>query len=188
MLLRRLAAARGAPDLGAAGAAAARSPRPAAVVVVVAAAAAATSTAAARRLSSSATPSSPAAGGAGGTPPSARQRIVSPPLTAELVRASYGESAPKRTTGLVGLAVDPHARERLVELYAETLEEVASLTNAELRELVTRVTKYRESVVRNPKLAVAEIELEIDAGQIEQLVEQAQDELEMVRRLAQAGM
>lgn len=88
-------------------------------------------------------------------------------------------SAPKATTGIVGLPVDPNARSKLLALYRETLS-LAPALQAGLKDSVLQIATYRLSVAERTTVA-EEIEEEIDCGQIEELVEQAEDELGMVK-------
>jgi len=89
-------------------------------------------------------------------------------------------SAPKATTGIVGLPVDPNARSKLLALYRETLSLAPALPQAGLKDSVSQIATYRLSVAERTTVA-EEIEEEIDCGQIEELVEQAEDELGMVK-------
>ena len=87
----------------------------------------------------------------------------------------------KVSTGLVGLPVDPHARENLIKLYKQTLTDVDNL-KLEIKQDVIAITKYRLGVVeklQDPE----EIEEEIKCGQIEELVQQAKDELNLLHWL-----
>lgn len=87
----------------------------------------------------------------------------------------------KVSTGLVGLPVDPQAREKLLEIYKQTLADVENL-KLEIRKDIVAITKYRLSVVEKLK-DPEQIENEIKCGQIEELVVQAKDELGLVRWL-----
>ena len=89
-------------------------------------------------------------------------------------------AAVKRTTGLVGVPVIPNARAVLVELYDKTLENVKKIpADAEYRKNVEAFTKYRKRVVQENE-DVKTIERIIGCGQVEELVEQANDELSLI--------
>ena len=97
--------------------------------------------------------------------------------------ATTTTKAVKRTTGIVGLPVDPQAREKLKALYRDTLAETAKLEpkHKAFREFMDKTTKYRLAVVESSEFTDEEVEDVIAAGQLEQLVRQAQDALNLVR-------
>lgn len=107
----------------------------------------------------------------------------------------------KTSTGLVGLPVNPNARADLIGLYQRTLKEAQALPAeaAAYKDAVEHITKYRLSVCEKhsevhglaslantsigrgltwgwPRQESA-IEKEINCGQLEELIEQAHDEL-----------
>lgn len=55
----------------------------------------------------------------------------------------------KTTTGIVGLPVNPNARQDLISIYQRTLREIQVLPTeaAAYKDAVERITKYRLSVV-----------------------------------------
>jgi len=86
----------------------------------------------------------------------------------------------KQTTWITGLPVVPNAREVLLSLYEETLQKVASYDvsdpyNAHLIQLV----KYRQAIVQRES-DVDAIEAAINSGQIEELIEDAEDEFDLL--------
>ncbi|KAK8819609.1 NADH dehydrogenase [ubiquinone] 1 alpha subcomplex subunit 5 [Blastocystis sp. ATCC 50177/Nand II] len=86
----------------------------------------------------------------------------------------------KRTTGMVGLPVIPNARAVLTELYDKTLENIQKIpANTEYRKNVEAFTKYRRNVVKENE-DIKTIEKIIGCGQVEELVEQAKDELSLI--------
>nr|CCA22405.1 conserved hypothetical protein [Albugo laibachii Nc14] len=88
----------------------------------------------------------------------------------------------KTSTGLVGLAVNPNARKDLMQLYRKTLEEVKNQVlpeDAAYRDAVERITKFRLKVVEENEDEEV-IEKEINCGQLEELIEQAEDELSVI--------
>jgi NADH dehydrogenase (ubiquinone) 1 alpha subcomplex subunit 5 len=70
----------------------------------------------------------------------------------------------KTTTGIVGLPVNVNARQDLIATYKDAVE---------------RITKYRLSVAEKHAEESA-IEKEINCGQLEELIEQAEDELSVI--------
>ena len=103
------------------------------------------------------------------------------------LQSSRGKSAPaqrvtnpKKTTWITGVAVVPNAREVLLSLYEETLRKVATYNvdepyNAHLLQLV----KYRQAIVQR-STDVEAIEAAIGSGQIEELIEDAEDEFDLL--------
>lgn len=90
----------------------------------------------------------------------------------------------KETTGLVGLDVVPNAREVLIGLYNETLKSVQVIPeSAVYRQNVERTTRYRLSVCEQER-EWESIETTINAGQVEELIEQAKDELKLIPKMA----
>ncbi|CAI5716791.1 unnamed protein product [Hyaloperonospora brassicae] len=87
----------------------------------------------------------------------------------------------KTSTGLVGLSVNPNARQDLVKLYRRTLDELKILPPEakNYRNAVEQITNFRLNVVEtNDDENV--IERTINCGQLEELIEQAEDELSVI--------
>eukprot|EP00514_Thraustochytrium_sp_LLF1b_P002956 CAMPEP_0184519564 /NCGR_PEP_ID=MMETSP0198_2-20121128/6697_1 /TAXON_ID=1112570 /ORGANISM="Thraustochytrium sp., Strain LLF1b" /LENGTH=112 /DNA_ID=CAMNT_0026910095 /DNA_START=238 /DNA_END=576 /DNA_ORIENTATION=- len=97
-------------------------------------------------------------------------------------------AAAKRTTGLVGLAVVPDAREKLIDMYNKTLEKVKVIpAEVEYRKSVEQITNFRLGVCQ--KFADLEtIEKEIDCGQVEELLVQAKEEFELIDLLKDSSI
>jgi len=113
--------------------------------------------------------------------PLATRSLVSAASRRSLASSAVVGGKGKVSTGIVGLPVDPQARQNLIELYNQTLKDVEGL-KLEIRRDIIAITKYRLGVVEklnDPE----EIEKEIKCGQIEELVQQARDELGLVRWL-----
>ena len=86
----------------------------------------------------------------------------------------------KTSTGQVGVPVVVNAREVLIGLYQRTLHVVQDLPpEAEYRRTVERISKYRMKVCQENE-NVEDIENIIDSGIAEELIEQANDELELI--------
>jgi len=89
----------------------------------------------------------------------------------------------KKTTGIFGLPVHPNPRPHLIKTYNDTLAALSRLpTVAVYRQATEALTKHRLSIVESTE-NVSEIEKKIDAGQIEQIITQAEDELRLVPKV-----
>ena len=116
-------------------------------------------------------------------PQMTRPSASSPPSSLKKSRSSAPAQRvtnPKKTTWITGLDVVPNAPEVLLSLYEETLRKVESYDvkdayNAHLIQLV----KYRQSIVQRES-EVEAIEAAINCGQIEELIEQAEDEFDLL--------
>lgn len=86
----------------------------------------------------------------------------------------------KETTGIVGLDVVPNAREVLINLYRKTLEEIKAVPEDEgYRKAVESFTRHRLSVCQEEGDSEM-IEKRLGCGQVEELIEEAQDELKLI--------
>ncbi|KAL1525409.1 hypothetical protein AB1Y20_020268 [Prymnesium parvum] len=92
----------------------------------------------------------------------------------------------KSNTGIVGLEVEPNAKEILTSLYTKTLQELNKIPpTAEYRKSVEQMTKERLDIVKGTD-DLASIEAAIAGGQVEQLIQQAKDELGLIPTLLSA--
>ncbi|KAJ1785343.1 hypothetical protein LPJ62_004270, partial [Coemansia sp. RSA 2167] len=96
------------------------------------------------------------------------------------------QASQKVTTGIVGLPVNPAARTQLIGLYKQTLDELKAKIpeKAVYRQSVEAITTYRLKVVEeneDPSL----IEKLINSGQVEELVGQAEDEIQLIAKMAE---
>eukprot|EP00310_Coccolithus_braarudii_P024785 CAMPEP_0183356122 /NCGR_PEP_ID=MMETSP0164_2-20130417/43172_1 /TAXON_ID=221442 /ORGANISM="Coccolithus pelagicus ssp braarudi, Strain PLY182g" /LENGTH=167 /DNA_ID=CAMNT_0025529433 /DNA_START=33 /DNA_END=536 /DNA_ORIENTATION=+ len=92
----------------------------------------------------------------------------------------------KSTTGIVGLAVEPEAKALLSAVYAKTLDQLQAFpVGSAYRSTVESLTKERLAVVE-ATADLALIETTIGAGQVEQLLQQANDELALLPSLLEA--
>lgn len=86
----------------------------------------------------------------------------------------------KETTGIVGLDVVPNAREVLISLYTKTLKEIKSVPEDEgYRKAVESFTSHRLKVCQEEE-DWEQIEKRLGCGQVEELIEEAQDELKLM--------
>merc|ERR1712150_54207 len=89
----------------------------------------------------------------------------------------------KKTTNMVGLVVANAPRQTLVELYKKTLGAVAELPKSSAyREQVEGLTEDRLGLV-NATEDVRELEKKINCGLIEEVIIQAEAELELVEKM-----
>jgi NADH dehydrogenase (ubiquinone) 1 alpha subcomplex subunit 5 len=89
----------------------------------------------------------------------------------------------KQTTGIVGLDVAPNAREVLINLYSKTLKEIKAVPEDEgYRKAVESFTTHRLKVCEE-EVDWEKIEERIGCGQVEELIEEAQDELKLIEKM-----
>ncbi|KAK1268976.1 hypothetical protein QJS04_geneDACA006961 [Acorus gramineus] len=89
----------------------------------------------------------------------------------------------KETTGIVGLDVVPNAREVLISLYDKTLHEIKAVPEGEnYRKAVETFTRNRLNVCLAENDS-DQIERRIGCGQVEELIEEAQDELHLISKM-----
>ncbi|KAJ6766801.1 putative proteinDH-UBIQUINONE OXIDOREDUCTASE 13 KD-B SUBUNIT [Salix purpurea] len=89
----------------------------------------------------------------------------------------------KQTTGIVGLDVVPNAREVLINLYNKTLKEIKAVPEDEgYRKAVESFTTHRLKVCEE-EVDSEKIEERIGCGQVEELIEEAQDELKLIEKM-----
>uniref|UniRef100_A0A5B6ZX08 Uncharacterized protein n=1 Tax=Davidia involucrata TaxID=16924 RepID=A0A5B6ZX08_DAVIN len=89
----------------------------------------------------------------------------------------------KETTGIVGLEVVPNAREVLINLYSKTLKEIQAVPEDEgYRKAVESFTRHRLNVCQEEKDWEV-IEKRLGCGQVEELIEEAQDELKLIGKM-----
>ncbi|CAL1371094.1 unnamed protein product [Linum trigynum] len=100
-------------------------------------------------------------------------RAISRPLMAKV----------KQTTGIVGLDVVPNAKEVLISLYSKTLNEIQAVPPDEgYRKAVESFTKHRLKVCQEEEDWEA-IEKRLGCGQVEELIEEARDELKLIEKM-----
>ncbi|KAL5209970.1 hypothetical protein ABZP36_005593 [Zizania latifolia] len=91
--------------------------------------------------------------------------------------------AVKETTGIVGLDVVPNAREVLIGLYNRTLKEIEAVPKDEgYRKAVESFTRHRLQICQEED-DWKRIEDRIECGQVEELIEEAQDELKLIAKM-----
>ncbi|KMZ63111.1 NADH-ubiquinone oxidoreductase 13 kDa-B subunit [Zostera marina] len=89
----------------------------------------------------------------------------------------------KETTGIAGLDVVPNAREVLISLYTRTLKEIKAVPEDEgYRKAVESFTTHRMKVCKEEE-DWEQIEKRLGCGQVEELIEEAQDELTLIAKM-----
>lgn len=107
-----------------------------------------------------------------------------------VLRATAELSKPlqKSETGIAGLDVQPAAREILIRLYELVVAKVQEMEpEAPYRIHMERIMNYRLDILRTTE-SVLEIESKIEDGQIEEMIEEAEDELEMLPTFIESKM
>jgi NADH dehydrogenase (ubiquinone) 1 alpha subcomplex subunit 5 len=91
--------------------------------------------------------------------------------------------AVKQTTGIVGLDVEPEARKVLIGLYTRALDEIKAVPEDEgYRKAVESFTRHRLQICQEED-DWKRIEDRIGCGQVEELIEEAQDELKLIGKM-----
>uniref|UniRef100_A0A1B6KJS4 NADH dehydrogenase [ubiquinone] 1 alpha subcomplex subunit 5 n=1 Tax=Graphocephala atropunctata TaxID=36148 RepID=A0A1B6KJS4_9HEMI len=89
----------------------------------------------------------------------------------------------KQTTGLTGLKVAKNPIHELTVLYGKTLRVLQKMPeNAAYKKYTEEVVSHRANIVKSAK-SVAEIEAGINCGQIEEVIIQAENELNLSRKM-----
>ncbi|KAI8849219.1 ETC complex I subunit conserved region-domain-containing protein [Chytridium lagenaria] len=92
----------------------------------------------------------------------------------------------KETTGIYGIPVHPNPRPELISLYHKLLSNVDRIpAHSVYRKSVEAMTKHRLQIVEAEE-SVSKIEAKIDNGQIEELIKQAEDEINLLNALQRA--
>ncbi|PVG03081.1 putative NADH-ubiquinone oxidoreductase [Serendipita vermifera] len=90
----------------------------------------------------------------------------------------------KQTTGIVGLAVHPDPLPALKNTYTATLSALQSLpASSSYRQATEAITKSRLKIVESSGNDIQKVEQSIDGGQIEEVLDAAQDELNLVAKM-----
>lgn len=91
--------------------------------------------------------------------------------------------AGKLTTGLTGLKVAPYPHHTLGRLYKKILKTLQMMPeDAAYRKYTEEIINKRAQIVKN-NLNIEVIEKEIDCGQIEEIITQAENELLLARKM-----
>ncbi|XDB49582.1 hypothetical protein ABFV05_003198 [Capra hircus] len=91
----------------------------------------------------------------------------------------------KKTTGLVGLAVCETPHERLKILYTKILDVLGHIPkNAAYRKYTEQITNEKLNIVK-AEPDVKKLEEQLQGGQIEEVILQAENELSLARKMIQ---
>ncbi|XP_073475883.1 NADH dehydrogenase [ubiquinone] 1 alpha subcomplex subunit 5 isoform X3 [Aquarana catesbeiana] len=89
------------------------------------------------------------------------------------------------TTGLVGLAVSQNPHERLKILYTKILAALQTIPNdAAYRKYTEQIVHERYNAVKT-EADVDRLEQKINCGQIEEVIQQAENELYLARKMSE---
>ena len=92
----------------------------------------------------------------------------------------------KISTGIHGLAVHPNPLPELIKTYESTLTALTSIPeHAAYRQGAEALTSKRLKIVQDANGDIAEVEKQLDEGQIEQAIAIAKDELGLVGKMAE---
>ena len=92
----------------------------------------------------------------------------------------------KLSTGLYGLPVHPNPLPELTKTYESTLTALSSIPkHAAYRQGAESLTLRKLKIVQEAKGDIAEVEKQLDEGQIEEVIEIAKDELSLVAKMAE---
>ncbi|GJJ78002.1 NADH dehydrogenase (ubiquinone) 1 alpha subcomplex subunit 5 [Entomortierella parvispora] len=92
-------------------------------------------------------------------------------------------SVVKKSTGIYGLPVHPDPRPQLISIYKDTLKTLEQIpSHAVYRQATSALTTHRLNVVEANE-DIAKIEKTLDAGQIEEVVVQAAEELKLAGKM-----
>jgi NADH dehydrogenase (ubiquinone) 1 alpha subcomplex subunit 5 len=90
----------------------------------------------------------------------------------------------KASTGITGLAVHPDPLPELLSTYKSTLSVISTFPQESVyRQATEALLKHRTAIVEKAAGDVAAVEKELDAGQIEQVLDVAKDELQLAGKM-----
>jgi NADH dehydrogenase (ubiquinone) 1 alpha subcomplex subunit 5 len=94
-------------------------------------------------------------------------------------------SSNKIATGISGLKVDPSARSNLLKLYEELKGKLCQLPEDYVykREMMG-LLENRNKMIKNEAFSDLDLETKFGEGQLEELVEQAQEEIKLLEKLS----
>ncbi|KAN0135716.1 ETC complex I subunit conserved region domain containing protein [Lactarius tabidus] len=92
----------------------------------------------------------------------------------------------KLSTGIYGLPVHPNPLPELTKTYESTLTALSSIPeHAVYRQGAESLTLRKLKIVQEAKGDIAEVERQLDEGQIEEAIEIAKDELNLVAKMTE---
>mgnify|MGYP001809642535 CR=1 FL=1 len=91
----------------------------------------------------------------------------------------------KISTGISGLKADPYARSNLLKLYSELKEKLYQLPeDYAYRKGMLAIVENRNNLLRNEAFSDLDVENEIGEGQLEELIDQAKDEIKLLEKVS----
>ncbi|KAG8809667.1 hypothetical protein FRC17_003299 [Serendipita sp. 399] len=91
----------------------------------------------------------------------------------------------KQTTGIAGLAVHPDPLPALKQTYNTTLAELQTLpASSSYRQAIESITRSRLKIVDGAQGDVQKVEQAIGGGQIEEILDTATDELNLIAKIS----
>lgn len=91
----------------------------------------------------------------------------------------------KLSTGLTGLKVDPSARKNLFKLYGDLEIKLKQLPiDYGYRNGMLALLEERNKLIKDDSLSDYDLELKIGEGQLEELIEQAEEEHVLIEKLS----
>lgn len=121
-------------------------------------------------------------------PTATRHQTVLLQAKAEMLRFTRPllQQVSKLSTGLYGLPVHPNPLPELTKTYESTLTALSSIPkHAAYRQGAESLTLRKLKIVQEAKGDIAEVERQLDEGQIEEAIEIAKDELSLVAKMAE---
>ena len=121
-------------------------------------------------------------------PTATRHQTVLLQAKAEMLRFTRPllQQVSKLSTGLYGLPVHPNPLPELTKTYESTLTALSSIPkHAAYRQGAESLTLRKLKIVQEAKGDIAEVERQLDEGQIEEVIEIAKDELSLVAKMAE---
>ncbi|EMD41832.1 hypothetical protein CERSUDRAFT_110397 [Gelatoporia subvermispora B] len=92
----------------------------------------------------------------------------------------------KKTTGFTGLKVHHDPLPELKQTYESTLTKLSSIPATSVyRQGVEALTRHKLNIVQTANGNIAEVEKQLDEGQIEEVLDVAKDELSLVENMIQ---
>lgn len=102
-----------------------------------------------------------------------------------LTSFTYSTCSNKISTGISGLKVDQSARFNLLKLYEALKGKLCQLPEDYVyRKGMLAVLENRNKLIKNESFSDLDLETEIGEGQLEELVEQAHEEINLLEKLS----
>lgn len=106
-------------------------------------------------------------------------------LFSQAAAGTAADSSSKISTGLTGLKVDPSARKHLLKLYGDLETKLKQLpTDYGYRNGMLSLLEERNKLIKNESLSDFDLEIKMGQGQLEELIEQAEEEHQLFEKLS----